>query len=352
MRYFLMCLFLFLIVAAHQDASVFSAELVRTIGSDHEDNMFFNLTAGVVLEDGSVVVGDSKGYFIARYDRDGQLIKRFGRSGQGPGEFLMIHSLRFVKGYLYFYDLKNIRLAKLDPELNKMETKKLGNLQIRGDLYIIPEGRMLATFSDISSSQGRGRVALFNPKGELKTCFFTKDQWGEHREKKDARDHAVALITAKVLAGFTSSRPNEVVLGFEYPEQPEVLYVYDFKGRELKNITLPQKKVYRFPSHLLKFDFAGDGFTVNEVYTYILNQRIICYKEYILLIRNESETRIKGNRERKRTFCTVLDRNGVILGEFNLPKFQQVFDVNEQGMMVSTNSDDEIPKVYIHKLTF
>jgi len=51
------------------------------------DSFFRDISDIVVLEDGKFVVSDSKGFSLSKFDRDGSLLKRIGRSGNGPGEF-------------------------------------------------------------------------------------------------------------------------------------------------------------------------------------------------------------------------------------------------------------------------
>lgn len=73
-------------------ASKFSArlEFVRQIGKlegENQEDMFTFPIHAARDDEGNIYVLDSKDYCIKKFDRNGRFLLRFGRHGQGPGEF-------------------------------------------------------------------------------------------------------------------------------------------------------------------------------------------------------------------------------------------------------------------------
>lgn len=324
----------------------YRANLLYTIGDERDDYTFFKIRSAVIAQDGATYIGDVGGYFVAKYDARGKFVKRFGRAGQGPKEFLFIDSLRLFDGYLYLSDIKNLRIAKIDNNLNEMTTFRLGAIQLRGDFHVISGDRYFATFSDIKDSRGRGRAAIFNKTGDIERCFFTKDQWGEHKSERDELNWAIKMITGQVLAGY-SSKWQEFVIGFEYPTPPAAYYVYGTDGKERCSFSVEQAAVVCFPEYKLHYPFK-----IKKNHNYLRNKSIVCYKDYILVFYNVIEANINMEEKIVETACVVLDRTGKKVGLTELPVGQSVFDVNAGGMMVSANTLEEIPKLYIHQLLF
>jgi hypothetical protein len=63
---------------------------------------------------GSVYVADAAQQRILAYDSTGRLLRALGRSGQGPGEFLLPWSLVVVADTLFVYDSRQGRISVLD----------------------------------------------------------------------------------------------------------------------------------------------------------------------------------------------------------------------------------------------
>ena len=60
--------------------------------------IFGNVTDGVRLEDGSIVVADEQSANLRRYDPNGRHVWTSGRSGEGPGEYTGLRLLRNCPG--------------------------------------------------------------------------------------------------------------------------------------------------------------------------------------------------------------------------------------------------------------
>ncbi len=166
------CLVLLILFLSISLPAEFRFELIRSIGDNREDYTFFRILAATISSEGEVYVGDSGGHFVARYDRQGRFLGRIGRSGHGPGDFLAIISLRLEGNILYSYDVKNRRIARIFPDLSEMETFRLKSFYLGGDIFVLNAGRFLGQVSVIDETQGKGRLIIFNDRGETEKAFF------------------------------------------------------------------------------------------------------------------------------------------------------------------------------------
>jgi hypothetical protein len=81
-------------------------------GPDSAPLELFQVVGGRFLADGSLAVANSGTQEILIFGSNGRLIRRFGRSGEGPGEFQTITSLDLDDaGNLVAYDARLARLS-------------------------------------------------------------------------------------------------------------------------------------------------------------------------------------------------------------------------------------------------
>lgn len=74
------------------------ATSVFVVGDTTSDVELFRVTSGRFLPDGSLAVGNSGSYDVLVFGRSGELLRRLGRQGEGPGEFGAITSLHVGPG--------------------------------------------------------------------------------------------------------------------------------------------------------------------------------------------------------------------------------------------------------------
>ncbi len=80
-----------------------------------EEYLFGNVTGGVRLEDGSIVVADEQNYAVRRYDATGRHMWTSGRQGEGPGEYGGLRLLRGCPGAtITVFDWHLDRVTQLD----------------------------------------------------------------------------------------------------------------------------------------------------------------------------------------------------------------------------------------------
>ena len=110
--------------------------------------IFGNVTGGVRLEDGSVVVADEQSANLRRYDANGRHVWTSGRAGEGPGEYRGLRLLRNCPGApLTVFDWSLDRVTELDVDGNVLDSRSLVAAGVRpyGDLTCAPDGRLVYT---------------------------------------------------------------------------------------------------------------------------------------------------------------------------------------------------------------
>ena len=78
----------------------------------HEE--LFRVTSAVFLPDGTLAVANAGTSEILFFNRDGERIRRYGREGEGPGEFTSIRAVGLTtEGKLWAYDDRQGRLTEI-----------------------------------------------------------------------------------------------------------------------------------------------------------------------------------------------------------------------------------------------
>lgn len=117
--FFLLCLFSDLIAQQNKDWSI-SYEPKLEIGIEDADHgrsadtnyVFGRINDIVVDKDGNIFAADLGEYCVKKFDTTGRFIIRFGRKGQGPGEFLSLSDLAISESnQLYVCDTQNKRIS-------------------------------------------------------------------------------------------------------------------------------------------------------------------------------------------------------------------------------------------------
>lgn len=83
---------------------------------DPAPDEFGQITSVVTDDDGDLWVADAQNHEIRVFAPDGVLLRRIGREGQGPGEFLSLYSLAWVGDTLLALDFGNGRIGELSPQ--------------------------------------------------------------------------------------------------------------------------------------------------------------------------------------------------------------------------------------------
>jgi len=109
-------------------SGIVKTKLDFSIGGDTDIPSEMLIEPSIVRVDnnGNIFILDSKDYCIKKYDKNGKLLKKFGRNGSGPGEFNMCNSLEIgPNGDIFIFDLMNFRFTVFSNNGEYLRTKNV-----------------------------------------------------------------------------------------------------------------------------------------------------------------------------------------------------------------------------------
>ncbi|HZX10893.1 MAG TPA: hypothetical protein VFG01_08085 [Acidobacteriota bacterium] len=225
-KVFLLLFFISLVFSKAQDVKIKIKE-VLTIGNDPK-SIIFQWVGLTTDQENSIYITDLKEYSVKKYDPDGKFIKRTGRKGQGPGEFLTPGPIQFYDGFLYIGQIQHPGIQVFDTELNYIKSiplkqplisfQVIGNEQIAGSMFMGNKiqlydfkGREINAIPYIQNDDFMLNAVEFRiNKENLYICFQWKD-----------------IISKLSLTGKKIWERN-------------ILKVKKVKTKKIKNFTLPQ----------------------------------------------------------------------------------------------------------------
>jgi hypothetical protein len=99
-------------------------ERVRIDG--HSENLV-SIGAVAVRDDGAIAFAQAQDGQIRLYSASGELQGRFGRRGEGPGEFLALSQMGWHADTLWVYDGNQRRISKLSPQFELVSVGGISN---------------------------------------------------------------------------------------------------------------------------------------------------------------------------------------------------------------------------------
>ncbi|MDH7514027.1 MAG: hypothetical protein QHH14_13860 [Clostridiales bacterium] len=259
-----------------------SLEEVLSIGSLEDDTLY--MWVGITTDStGHIYVTDAMDYSIKKFDAKGALIKKSGRKGQGPGEFLAPRLIEYHKGLIYVTDEKIPGIHVFDEDLN-YKYHIILNLPIN-DLCITRDDKICVLSGFAASPEG---LVIVNPKGnnkvDLKNPMDGEGFWSNWKkfkidsagsfyfvstfeDKIEKRDGQMKEVWSRSLLGKKKAKfkkrtnfgpseiPTEVlykdialdvygnlfVLGGHVSQnRSRDIYVLDNQGNHLLTLTLPE----------------------------------------------------------------------------------------------------------------
>ncbi len=270
-----------------------------------DDDALFQWVGVVADSQNKIYVTDSMDYSLKKFDSDGNFIKKVGRKGQGPGEFMAPRLLDSSDRFLFATDQYFLGVQVFDKELNfkkRIQIKKpISDLKILSDSQIAiatmtidkiasiliynTEGKLTREFrySEKRSPLMMDMVSFdFDQDGNLYLAYTFKDGI-EKFEKKGKKEWSRKLLRIKKVKRKKISSyilPTQVVykdvaldslgnlfvLGGHYSKnKSRDVYVLSPEGKHLTTFSLPDS------SHCLyidKKDFlysrANEGVTLKK----------------------------------------------------------------------------------------
>jgi hypothetical protein len=283
-------------------------EEVLSIGRLDDDVLF--MWAGVTTDlKGNIYVTDTMDYSVKKFNERGILVKKTGRKGQGPGEFLVVRLIEYFEGLVYVTDQSISGIQVFDEDLNYKKHIPL-SLPIL-DLKIISKEMIALSSPQIANpgriividSKGNSKVNLkylndmhnfwrnavkfeIDSQGNLYLIFAFEDRiekydrnkkklWSKNllgkkkvrRKKLKAKFGPSELpmeVAYKDIA--LDNSENIIILGGHLSKNPSRdVYVLNKQGRQLTTFTLPET------SHCIHIDHrnflyarAGEGVTLKK----------------------------------------------------------------------------------------
>ncbi len=148
-------------------------EEVLSIGTLEDDTLY--MWTGVAADDhGNVYVLDAMDYSLKKFDPSGQLVKRVGRKGQGPGEFIAPRLLAASQNYLFTTDQSFFGIQIFDKDLKFVARVPLG-LPL-SDIAPISDEKLAVIPLTV---RGAGTVKILNTQGKILQEF----EYAESQDK-------------------------------------------------------------------------------------------------------------------------------------------------------------------------
>ncbi len=145
-------------------------EEVLSIGS-LEDDVLFQWVGVISDSDSYIYVTDNMDYSLKKFDDQGNLIKKTGRKGQGPGEFLAPRYLGISNEFLYVTDQFKSEIQVFDKNLNY--SRSLPISMPVSDLKVLSDDKIAVTTISMAKT---GRIFIFNSKGKIKRELLYSDK--------------------------------------------------------------------------------------------------------------------------------------------------------------------------------
>jgi outer membrane protein assembly factor BamB len=287
-----------------------SLEEVLSIGSLDDDALY--MWVGVTTDSkGNIYLTDSMDYSVKKFNDRGLLVKKAGRKGQGPGEFLAVRLIKYFNGFLYVTDQNRPGIQVFDEDLNYKKHIPF-NTQI-WDMSILSENKIFISAPFIAKPE---KIMLIDLEGNSKvdmSYFLGKQDYWLNFRKFDADNQGnfyviytfedrierfnknLRKIWSKSLSGKKRAKrkkteimfgvsllPTEIVykdialdssgnlfiLGGNTSKNPgRDVYVLDEDGNHLLTFTLPEPShCIHLDSHNFLYSRAGQGVTLKKYY--------------------------------------------------------------------------------------
>lgn len=296
------------ITAAEKNFSVTLNEKM-SIGSLNDDALYMWVDIEVDVEN-RIYVTDTMDYSVKYFSRLGKLLKKTGRKGQGPGEFLAPRSLECSKDFIYVTDqyLQGIRVFSKDLEFIK----------------IIPYRRPIAEFKVISDD--KIAVVPFSPQSRGKLEFI--DSQGRKTAEIDYGKNSGALFMDAV--SFDLDSAGFIYLAYNFQDRIEK---FDSQGNRIWSRALlgisktKMKKVkeYMVPAEIIYKSIELDP----QGRIYVLGGKFSKNSSRDVYIMDHSGEVLQTLTLPENSHCIYIDRNNCLYARANsgvtIKKYQMIF---------------------------
>lgn len=240
---FSLAFILFLLIPGGSNDRESHLEEVLSIGS-LEDNLLFQWVGISVDRDQTIFVSDTIDYSLKKFSPKGKMLKKTGRKGQGPGEFLAPRYLDSTEKFIFVSDQYNPKIQVFDKNLNYEYSLPI-SVPV-SDFSVLSTGNIaVATLSVIKS----GRIFIFNSKGKV----VQEIQYSDEKSP---------LLMDMVNFEFDSH--NNLYIVYNYKDKiekfdPEGKKLWSKKLLGIKKVKKEKIGLFILPSRLIHKDIALDS---------------------------------------------------------------------------------------------
>lgn len=244
-------LVLFSLITLHAHLPFLSAEDIQKILLEEvlslgslEDNVLFQWVGVVSDSDRYIYVTDNMDYSLKKFDDKGNLIKKTGKKGQGPGEFLAPRYLDISKELLYVTDQFKPQIQVFDKNLNYSRSVPIA--MPVADLKVLSDDEIAV--ATVSTTEA-GKIFVFDSKGKITRKF-------QYSDKKSS------LLMDNV--SFDLDSQGNLYLAYSYQDKiekfdPEGKKIWTKKLLNIKKIKREKVGQFKLPATFVYKDLALDS---------------------------------------------------------------------------------------------
>jgi len=352
----------FLVVILFISLNLTAAELklIKTIGDERDDYTFFIPFGAALSKDKEIYVLDGQGFFIARYNWEGEFLSRIGQSGQGPSDLYYPRCLHICNDKVYVLDYGNKRIAEADLQLKNIDYYKM-NPKAYFDIAFValPDGTFLGNFNVVE--ENRGRLGIVDKTGKILSHFFNEFPIAVDVDMKKLSNDESVLVKARRIMISKETDPKiayddeneKILVSFFKPANPIRFFVYSLKGELLKTFSYPLDKKYQF------FDFYVNSKSLADIkdksrypsrsYVPMIPSLFIHKNHYIASLRLQDFEKKKIVSET--FYLLIFDKEGTLKDKVLMDSDLGIFYISKEGYVFGSKDDEDSPKVYIYRLT-
>ncbi len=177
-----------------KELKIISLKEALSIGSLDDDDLY--MWVGVATDSrGNIYLTDTMDCSIKKFNERGLLVKKAGRKGQGPGEFLAVRLIKYFDGLLYVTDQKRPGIQVFDEDLNYQRfipfSRQIWDLKILSKNKIFISTPFMASPEKIMviDSEGNSKMDMSSSDGE-------QDYWLNFRKfEVDDQENLYVVFT-------------------------------------------------------------------------------------------------------------------------------------------------------------
>jgi hypothetical protein len=329
-------------------------KLVKII-TDQSDYIFENITDAVLTSCNDIIILDGKGCTVSKYDWDGNLIKRIGQRGQGPGDFFWPTRINVLNEKMYILDRLNYRLVEADLKLKNLKYFKLKGNRLLDSFDVINNNTFIIAQSSFNKPDG-DKINIIDKKENIIKSFFNHTPIDIRSIKNNPNKLRRLALFSNIYYGL-NNEAGKLLVAFSSSGNPIDLFLYGLDGKLIQKFSYPLDKKYQFV-HKLYTDpkislsvFKGQhAISVESIFNYNNHWYVffttISYKSgnFKLTPRNINEY------SDRKSFYLKLDDKGKMIEKFAVNPYFKCFDISKDGYVLGKHPDSESEELVIYKM--